>query len=1320
MRSHDPQPTRGKKKGIVRSFVAALVAATILAGGITSTANAEGGGGFAPGGGGDQPAEIGLAYHDHNDGGWGGMNLASFKKAVAAMGATYNIGKLPDADAKANTAITMANDECVARFNKLHPGETADCRMVAVGVVVTATTHNYSGIGSATSSYWKNAWDGNASVQETHFNDGEQYLVSDSFSDSSRTVNDIAAEQWKDPNNPVVIVIALNQYEPVDPETPPTPPSKTVTSGVSADSMTNTTVITTGTGVGGTSMVIRDTINANGMAYTVTGQKVTDTTTGEDVSSKFTFNTADGSAAPDNVATATWNGGDLPDEHEFAWELTITVSLPEVSKVEDTPSVVWNDEGTGDVEGKSFDTWRPAPDKSWILWDSAASQWKAVVDSDHTNSTGADGMTFLDGDRVGSVVNGVVAADLAQAPETFVLEDDWTDADYIFDADDVSKLRVYESDASDGERSSVADIANTGRDVTDQFDIEIRDTKAVATAKKEYREGLKGMDTAKQVTLLVPGTVNFANGGGAAQVRSDFGKEAGDEITFCSDPSVDQDPSSPTLTNAGSQTVNKQTVETNEPYICGYVPPVKKDVIAEASQGGGQESVDGKIVYPGQRVEYQLTTEPQLPSDLAYGVSQIVFTDTFDEYLTPDKQTVEMMDLSTGKVVPKSKYETKWDDEEHLFQLAVTDADLIAQWRAGSTPRVQIRFEGTVDEDAPTDHQVGNEWMLIINNSLTPSNRVFNLPPDFEPSKKVTQSASQGDPSVSIDGKTMLLGDTGNYVIDLDLTQKDTAYRVWKAGIVDDYDQEYVTVNEQDIEVLSASGEDVTDKFNVAIIDGVAYVFARTVDTPIPATGETVKGDPQPTDLKAYAVSDEHDPLADPSIDQALLGQTYQVVLPYVVSKVDDGYTVVNEATQVLNDQRKTTNQVSNPLKPINPSKDVVVSVDGDSVDGHSIWLDRLFLYRLDSSVLPVDRAYPEVTDWSITDPFDVEHDEYQGAWAAYLARDLYKDGEVIAKAGEKVAGTGFDSSKFGGDLFEAVWDEESGTFTVSATQLYLGLVSADTEHEAAWYAFPLMRRIALGTDIENSFTETINGVERPSNVVRTNTPDTAPSIHVEKFDEGSGWPDGDRDDTKDALELGSKGEEKTIVFRITNTSKTDPETGEGAWFQAKDLDLTDETVAGDGEVVDLEYPADWDTLVLKPGDSVDVKGTLKGVTDHHTDRAQVTGTPLFECPATIDPLNPDSDDTTSEPGDNDGEDDATTDDADSVEPVEIEGRLMCADTSVTSNTDDWNAKVKPPLADTGLAIGGVVVAAILIAGAGLGLLAVRRKGTGSQARHSA
>ena len=850
-------------------------------------------------------------------------------------------------------------------------------------------------------------------------------------------------------------------------------------------------------------------------------------------------------------------------------------------------------------------------------------------------------------------------------------------------------------------QTSVADIANKGTDVTDMFDIKVEGTVATATAKPDYLKTLKGMRKGLQLTLLVPFTVNFADGKGAARVREDFGRKPGDEVTFCTSPDGKE------LTNKGSQTVNGQTEPTNKPKICGYVPPVKKDVIAESSQGGGQESVDGKVVHPGQKVEYQLTTEPKLPADLATMVTSVAFTDSFDENLVPDKQTVEMMDLNTGKVVPKSKYATRWDEGRHLFQLTVKDQSLIGQWRASSSPRVQIRFEGTVREDAPADHKIGNKWVLTLNNSLTPSNEVFNLPPVFNPSKKDTQSKEQGDPTVSIDGKTMLLGDTGHYTIDLDATQKDQAYKVWRLGLTDDFDDEYVSIDPSRIEITGDDGKDYTNAFNIQVRDGVAYAYAKTVDTEIPATGETVKGDPQPADLKAYSEKSDkdHDPLKDPAIDQSLLGQHYAVTLPYTVVKVTDGYVVKNTATQIVNNVKKKTNTVSNPLKTINPKKDVTVKVGGDSVDGKSVYLNHTFLYRLDSSILPPDRAYQTVTDWGGTDQLTTEYDQYLGNWAVYASRDLYRGGQVLAARGEKIAGSGFDSSKFGGNLF-TVDADGNGKVTVNATQAYLDLVSADNEHEAGWVLYLQCKRIAVADEVPNTWTETINGQPRESNKVVTKTPDMTPSIHLEKVDtptlKQEGQERADRDDPKQALKMDA--DSIGITFIITNTSKTDPATGDGAWFKASDLDLADSTIVGDAHVDmdSLAYPDNWDTLVLKPGESVSVTGTLKGVRegDTHTDRAIVTGTPLVECaPSNGDPFNDKTD------GGEDTDPEYSTGDV-----TEIDGKQLCADTQVTSNTDDWNGYRAKPLASTGTAVLGLAGGALAVLLAGGSLLVFRKR----------
>lgn len=1088
-------------------------------------------------------------------------------------------------------------------------------------------------------------------------------------------------------------------------EVPPPAPVKEIEEGVSADSMTNRTTITTGTGKGGWEMTIKDVIEPNGVDYEVSNYTLTDTTTGEDVSGDFTIGWDKASNTVTAVRTA--DKGEMPLEHEYEFAFDVTVHTPEdFVKVKDTASVQWNQQPEASTDTKEFPTWQPNPDKSWITQD-ADGKWQAVIDPQETNATGGDTMKFLDGDKVASVVNATVGANLIEAPEKFEITDDWSAADYIWDGPtDAKDVRVYAAEATTDHQSSVVDIVNKGEDVTEHFDITVNGTKATASAKKEYRETLKGLDKPLQVTLLLPGEINFANGGGAAQVREDFGKEPGSELTFCAAPDASGDPSDTTLTNKGSETVNEHTVPTNEPWICGYVPPVEKDVIGEASEGGDQDSVDGKVVYPGQRVEYQLLTTPNLPADLAYGISKVVFTDSYDKYLTPDKQTVEMMDLSDGKVVPKSKYTTKWDDSKHLFQLTVTDQELIAQWRAGGSPRIQVRFEGTVAQDAPTDHKVNNKWVLTLNNSLTPSNEVFNIPPKFDPSKEDNQSAEQGDPTVSIDGKTLLLGDTGNYVVSLDLTQKDQAYKVWRAGIVDDYDDEYLKILASDVEILDENGADVTSKFNVAIQDGVLCVFARTVDTEIPATGETVPGDPQPTDLKAYSelTDEDYDPLSDPAIDQSLLGHTYKVVLPYEVVKVTDGYVVENTATQIVNDLSKKTNTVSNPLKPINPVKDVTVEVGGESANGQSIYLNSTFLYQLDSSILPADRAYPEVTEWGIDDQLDPKYDALTGQWAVYASRDLYRDGEVIAKQGAMIAGSGFDSSKLGGDMFTAELDSSTGKVTIESTDLYRGLVSADTAHEQGWRAYIQCKRVMVTDRHENVFTERYNGQTLESNLVWTKTPDMTPSLKIEKWDEASGWPKGDRDTPQEALEGAKDGD--IIVFTITNTSKTDDE-GNGAWFKASDLKLTDETIVGDGKVTDLVYPEDWDTFVLKPGDSVDVKGTLTGFTaDKHTDRAQVTGVPLVTCPVS------DDDPFGTNPGDG-------SDDQDGPKTVEIDGQVLCEDTQVTSNTDDWNA-VSESLATTGSSVMWIAGGVLVLLALGGGLIVVRRRGAGSHAAHTA
>ncbi|MCX8672833.1 LPXTG cell wall anchor domain-containing protein [Bifidobacterium sp. B4001] len=1080
---------------------------------------------------------------------------------------------------------------------------------------------------------------------------------------------------------------------------PPPAPVKRIQKGTSADRMVNRTTITTGTGRGGYELHLRDRIDPHGVPYSVEHLAIRDATDGRDLSGEFTMSW-DQSA---NLVKAdrTPDKGEMPLDHTVEWSFDVRVSKPDFSKVSDHATAAWNKRPAVDTGSKEFPTWRPQPDKSWVLWDKASKQWKAVIDPERTNRTGADEHRFLDGDRVASVVNATVAADLIEAPERFEVGDDWSRASYIFKADDVSGIRVYQAKAGSDRSSSVSDIASRGKDVTSQFTITMDGTHAVAKAKSAYLAGLKGMADPLQVSMLVPGSISFARGKGAAQVRRDFGRQPGDELDFCQAPGTGGGTGAD-LTNSAYEQVNTHRIDTNEPRICGYVPPVKKDVVSEASQGGDQDSVDGKVVYPGQKVEYQLTTQPKLPGLLAYQGERVILTDTYDQWLKVDKQTLELMDLNTGRVIPKSKYSTKWDDEHHMVQVVFTDQALIGQWKASGNPRIQLRFEGTIDRKAPTDHKVGNQWMLTVNNSLTPSNEVFNTPPKLEPVKKVVSSKDQ---SISIDGKTLLLGDTGYYRVTLDARQTNQAYKVWKLGIIDAVEDEYLSIDQSRIQVQGFDGKDYTKAFNIQVKDGIVYAFARTVDTKIPATGETVKGDPQPTDLQAYAASDRHDPLLDPAIDQGLLGRTYDLVLPFKVIKVTPGHVVKNTATQVTNNIRKATNEVSTPLAPLNPKKDVVVKVGGESASGHSIYKGSLFLYQLDSSILPADRAYTQADMWRIEDQLDPSVDQYTGQWAVYAARDLYKDGHVLAGKGERIAGSGFDSKKLGGKMFTLEQDQ-SGKVTVQATGLYRSLVSASGDREVGWSAYIQCKRLKVVDHHENRFTEYYNDKVIPSNVVWTRTPDMTPRLRIVKFDTKSGLPKGDRNSPKEALTVHG---DTDITARIYNDSGTDPDTGLGHVYLGRDLHPEDATIAGDGDVVDWQYPDGWADYPLKPGKYVDIHGTLKGVTDHHTDRVKVTGTPLAPCVVPgddkpFDPKDPDAKPANQAPKD----------------AVMIDGVAMCRDTPVQSNTDDWNGKVEH-LAITGSAVIWILLAGmVLLAGGGLFVWTIRRDAQGREHLYAA
>ena len=208
-----------------------------------------------------------------------------------------------------------------------------------------------------------------------------------------------------------------------------------------------------------------------------------------------------------------------------------------------------------------------------------------------------------------------------------VLVGDHNEADYLFDAD-TKGIKVYMMDAQSNTASSVYDIVNKGTDVTGQFNITAAGTKlvfdllagehdlavhaflratlggfaddvlldrrhipadprfvrrvlvavtgqfnitaagtkATVSMKADALKALKGLKNHRQYTLLIPGVVNMANGKGAAQVRKDFSKQPGDELTFCETP-ANGTGSGAKLTNSGALRVRVEQVIGLRPII---------------------------------------------------------------------------------------------------------------------------------------------------------------------------------------------------------------------------------------------------------------------------------------------------------------------------------------------------------------------------------------------------------------------------------------------------------------------------------------------------------------------------------------------------------------------------------------------------------------------------------------------------------------------------------------------------------------------------------------------------------------------------------
>ncbi|WP_425560303.1 LPXTG cell wall anchor domain-containing protein [Leucobacter chromiireducens] len=314
---------------------------------------------------------------------------------------------------------------------------------------------------------------------------------------------------------------------------------------------------------------------------------------------------------------------------------------------------------------------------------------------------------------------------------------------------------------------------------------------------------------------------------------------------------------------------------------------------------------------------------------------------------------------------------------------------------------------------------------------------------------------------------------------------------------------------------------------------------------------------------------------------------------------------------------------VSNPLKQINPDKDVVAKAGGkDSIDGTEIKLNSEFNYLLNSSTIPADRAY-KASQWSIIDKFDRVHDQYTGIWAVYASTDVYDGEELVFKKGdliqssETIQAVPADGAETEAEApveyFKAVFDEEKYTFSIEALPAYLDLVNSRGDLEQQFSVYTKMIRIAPAEEVVNVFDESYNGVIRKSDKVVTRTPEN-PAIDIEKYTLDEGLKKGDRDTLEEAygLTVTELKEGVKVGFRITNT-------GDVPLQNVKFGDVTINGTKGEVEDITCDLPElgtvkPTDLTTLAVGESIDCTGILQGMQkgDIHTDNATVTAESVY------------------------------------------------------------------------------------------------------------
>ena len=438
-------------------------------------------------------------------------------------------------------------------------------------------------------------------------------------------------------------------------------------------------------------------------------------------------------------------------------------------------------------------------------------------------------------------------------------------------------------------------VMENDQDATSQYDIKIDDNGHVIATRKDPSKTPEG-----KVQLIV--TFDIKNGVKTGTV----------------------------FINNGSATVNKDTESVPPTKVVVWTPDPTKDVGLNQQSGKIQNSVNGQNVAKGTTLTYGLTTD-DVPANRAQKITSRSIVDTLDskaQYLGY-KAFIKGAD---GKLVDVTEHINLTQDgqkltfDEDSYLLDRYNKDLT---KAVDTPIIDLFVSAQGDGS-----DIKNSYDLYTNGVKTTSNTVENKTPNAP--KPVKEDLN--DKGVNIDGKYMLPGDTNVFKVNADYSD----YKGVQASddsiakgfyIIDDFPEDALDVDTSKFIAVDSKGQTVKGmsyKVYKSLSEAPAAVQAAVAKSGIKLNG-------------SFIVASADDP-ASYFKQYVQTGDSVSIKMPMVVKDAFNG-EYKNAAYQFDFGNGYATNIVSNKVPKINPTKDVVISVDNCILQNRSTQLCNIIIH---------------------------------------------------------------------------------------------------------------------------------------------------------------------------------------------------------------------------------------------------------------------------------------------------------------------------------------------------------------------------------------